>query len=99
MRPINIKKLQERENYSEYEEYSHNGKKLRGIFTKLKTKTIVHESSDRINSILREYGKTERSRLQPRKPRTITKSQSKVTAYKRGIQKVLGNPLLTENER
>ena len=41
IQPINIKKLQERESYSEYEEYSHHGKKLRGIFTKLKTNIVV----------------------------------------------------------
>ena len=41
--PINIKKQQEREKYSEYEEYSHHGKALRKIFTKLKTNTVVQE--------------------------------------------------------
>jgi hypothetical protein len=48
---------------TEYEEYLHHGKKLRGIFTKLKTNNVVQESNYSIYSILSEYGISVRSRL------------------------------------
>jgi hypothetical protein len=61
--PINIKELQERENYSEYEEYSHHGTKLRGIFTQLKPNTVLQVPNTSIYSIPHECGKTQISRL------------------------------------